>query len=228
MAFLDRFSADEREMLVSLPYRAGLWIIAVNGAGYLGRRAKEKTVLEKIIVEKGRGIFESAFVFEVMTEMLRRRDCWEDWAKGWEDVPAVCQNASATIASRLGPHDLSSYQQTIMNIATAMANSFGELDDNVPLWLRAWTYTKLMLSRIVDIETAKEAESPSSLKTEDNEKMVVDCLTGKENEYSDFLNTSNDEFMALTKLAHSLGIDTQTIDDDEDLGKKKERKDFDG
>jgi hypothetical protein len=189
MAFLEQFSAEEKEMLVSLPYRAGLWVSSADKTGSPGADDTEVATLEKIITDMGRGMFDSAFAHEVMAETFARRGDWKSWAAGLETVPDTCAKAVAVIAGKLGAHDLDGYRQNIMNIGMAVANAFREFDLDTPLPARVCTYAKLALDRLIG------------------------KLTGQEYESNDLLNVSYEEDVALAKLAKSLGIDAQSVED---------------
>jgi hypothetical protein len=190
MAFLEKFSADEKEMLVSLPYRAGLWVSRADDAGAPEAGDKEAVTLEKIIIEKSRGMFESAFAHEVMAEICGRRGDWPRWGDSVDDVPATCEKARTAIAAKLGDHDLDGYRQNIMAIAVAVAEAFREFDFTTPLPARIMTYMKLALDRLIG------------------------KLSGQEYESNDILNVSYKEDVALAALAKSLGLDGSSIEDD--------------
>jgi len=207
MIFLDKFSTDERELLVSLPYRAGLWMIAANKGGSAACSAKESAVLENIVVEKGRGVFESAFVFEVMTAACARHAAWENRAGESRDVPAACREARALIQGRLSPHDLDCYRQVIMNIATAMANSFREDPDGeaaMPLWARLKAAASSLIGTSAEKSGASDDPDAAGQPVMD---FAIGAENGSRNELNDFLNTSDDEYIALAQLEHSLSAD---------------------
>jgi hypothetical protein len=182
MTFLDKFSRHEQEMLISLPYRAGVWITYADGAQQHVATERETAALNEIIIEKGRSIFESAFVYEVMAEICRRREDWKYWSLNVEAVPADCATACKIITAKLGPHDLNVYRETVMDIATTVAHAFREFDSDAPLSLRISTYTKLIAHGLIALFRTGKIES------------------------SEFLNISYDEHVALTRLSDSLGL----------------------
>lgn len=210
MAFLEKFTPEEREILVSLPYRTGLWIMAANGVEFSKRRAQEKTVLENVILKKSQDLFESVLVYEVMTEICARRDDWLKWDRGHEDIPAVCQKAKEIIVAKLGRHDLNSYRQIILNIAISMANSFGESEQDSSTQSQEKTYRRKILERISALTRRKHKENDFE-GTRKNEIVVVDHEAGADavnkDEWTDFLNTSENEHIALAKIAHAFSVD---------------------
>lgn len=183
MAFLEKFAPDEREMLVSLPYRAGIWVGKSDGGPAPDAEDSEAAALERIIRQLGRGAFKSAFAHEVMAETLARRQDWPEWAKNAADVPATCEKAVALVGAKLGAHDLDGYRSNIMSIAVSVARAFREFDYTESPVVRAWTYLKLGLDRIIGL------------------------FTGERYSHDEILNVSFTEDMSLATLAKALGID---------------------
>lgn len=133
MAFLEQFSAEERELLVSIPYRAGLWVSGVDNAGGAKSNYEELDALESIIAEKGRGMFESAFVHEIMAEASTRQDDWKKWAGQLDNVLSDCTKAVGIVQGRLAEKDLDAYRMNIMAIGLAVAKAFREIDADASL-----------------------------------------------------------------------------------------------
>jgi hypothetical protein len=185
MAFLEKFAPDEREMLVSLPYRAGIWVGNSDGGPLPDAADSETAALERVIQQLGRGAFKSAFAHEVMAEMISRRKDWPEWAKNAADVPALCEKAVALVGAKLGAHDLDGYRSNIMSIAVAVAKAFREFDYTESPVVRVWTYIKLSLDQAIGL------------------------FTGERFSNDDILNISYAEDMSLATLAKALGIDSE-------------------
>lgn len=184
MAFLEKFSDDEREFLVALPYRAGVWMSRADGTGGLEADAAELEALESIIDKKAAGMFESAFVHEVMAEVCSGKENWARWAKHADNIPADCRKAVTMMEGRLGKHDLDGYRENVMYIAVEIAKAFREID----------------------------LKSPSpSLSFMDRIKLFLDSIAGKPKgekyEAERLLNISYNEDRALAALSESLGIE---------------------
>ncbi len=178
MAFLEQFSEDERNLIVSLPYKAGLWVSTIDDAGGTAADYKELEALERIISEKGKGMFESAFVHEVMAETCTRQQDWKAWADGADKVLVECTNAVKIIADRLAEKDIDAYRQNIMSIAVEVAKAFREFDADAPLGVRLWTQYRLFLEAIFRIiKRDKTYESESMLNISYEEDMALSKLS---------------------------------------------------
>ncbi len=169
MAFLEGFTDEERDLLVSVPYRAGLWLSQADGTGNPGASADERHALEGVIAQQARGMFYSAFVHEVMSDLWSRRLAWDDWSKDLARVPEDCMKAAHLLAQKMARRDLDAYRATIMTIATEVAKAFrespagngagAELIVHVKLWLgrmgsflRGEPYDPLAIANISKIE----------------------------------------------------------------------------
>ena len=182
MAFLEKFLAEEKAMLVSLPYRVGIWISIIDRSGGAESSGAEIAALEKIIDQKAQGMFESAFVHEVMVETCTHRSDWPQWAGRAQDVPADSEKAVAIIAAKLPPHDLDAYRQNVMYIAVEVAKAFREFDAQVPFLSRAFDLIRMFLDKLTG------------------------ATRGGAHEFANLKNISYEEDVALARLSKALGL----------------------
>jgi hypothetical protein len=144
MAFLEKFSAEERTLLVRLPYRAGLWISQSDETGNPGAAHDEAQALEAIIARQARGMFHSAFAHEIMAEMWEGRADWHTWDENMDQLLVQSAEAARIVNMKLTRHDLDAYRATIMYIATEVAKAFSEAGahpsvlSSVGVSLRLW------------------------------------------------------------------------------------------
>lgn len=161
MAFLEQFSDQEKELLVSLPYKAGLWVSMADNAGGESADVKEKEALELIIDEKGKGMFESAFVHEVMSETCTRKQEWPKWEAEVETVLQDLDNAVTLIKAKLQEKDCDAYASNIMAIGVKIAEAFREFDADASVMVKIDTQIRLFLEAMTRI-----IKRDKSLKTE--------------------------------------------------------------
>lgn len=126
MAYLEHFSAEERLLIVSIPYRAGLWISQSDTTGNPGAAFNERKALENAIAKVASGMFRSAFTHEVMSELWAQKADWQSWETKQDKVLEDAAAASRTVDSRLNRRDLDAYRATIMHIAVEVAKAFRE------------------------------------------------------------------------------------------------------
>ena len=126
MAFLEQFSASEQVLLVTLPYRVGLWISMSDTTGGAMADAQERATLARIIAASARSNFSSPFVHEVMKACFERRSEWAQWRENIDRIPRECQQVVGTLEGRLNGRDVLAYRQEVMSIANNVARAFRE------------------------------------------------------------------------------------------------------
>lgn len=181
MAFLEQFSAEERALIISVPFRAGHWVSVVDDTGGAKAGDAEREALENIITERARGMFESAFVHEVMAETCTRQDDWKAWSDNMDTVLEDCAKVVGIIGGKLAERDLDAYRMNVMGIGLAVAKAFREMDDGAPFFVKLQTKILLFIEAIVRLikrDRSYDAESA--------------------------LNISFEEDVALTKLSKAL------------------------
>jgi hypothetical protein len=182
MAFLEKFSAEERVLLVRLPYRAGLLISQADDTGNPGAANDESQVLEAIIANQAKGMFHSAFAHEIMAELWAARAQWPTWDDDTSRVLAECAEAARIVNLKLARHDLDAYRATIMYIATEVAKAFREDAVHPSIFTAIGTHLRLWKGRM-----------GTALRNEPYDPVAL-------------LNISPTEDKALSELAQALSI----------------------
>lgn len=181
MAFLEQFSRQEKDLIVSVPYRVGVWVSSVDAAGGAVASYQEQDSLETIIAEKSSGMFESAFMHEVMAETCTRQQDWKAWGENMDKVLAECGEAVRIVSAKLEEKDVDAYRHTVMTIAVDVAKAFREFDSGASFMVRLWTKYRLFLESLCRV-----VKRDKSLETQG------------------LLNISYEEDAALSKLAKAL------------------------
>lgn len=180
MAFLKEFNRDEHDMLVSLPYRVGLWVSSSDATGGTDSDSQEVQALERAINGIVQGMFESAFVHEVMGETFLRKDEWRVWGANVQTVPTDCVAAIKFMQGRLPARDIDAYRHILMQIGLDVARAFREYDKSEPLFYRMIRGISIAVDRLFGI------------------------MHGEKYVSEDLLNISYEEDVALNELAKAL------------------------
>lgn len=126
MSYLEHFSAEERVLIVSIPYRAGLWISQSDTTGNPGAAFDERKALENAIAKVASGMFRSAFTHEVMSELWAQKADWKNWEERQDKILEDAGSAARIVDLKLNRRDLDAYRATIMHIAVEVAKAFRE------------------------------------------------------------------------------------------------------
>lgn len=183
MAFLEKFSNADKELLIALPYRVGVWLSRIDDIGGEDSDYSEQRSLKEIIYKKGRGMFESAFVHEVLAETCTREKDWPLWETKVENVLDECLKAKGILHSQLEQRDVDAFILTLMDVAIEVAVAYREFDNEAGHAEKFFTNIKIMIDKLIGI-FARQSYISERL-----------------------LNISYKEDVGLSKLAHALGID---------------------
>ncbi|HPF79198.1 MAG TPA: hypothetical protein PLF01_07910, partial [Alphaproteobacteria bacterium] len=129
MTKLSDFSSEERALIVSLPYRVGIWISNCDDNEKTGRDDKqERKVLELAISRMAKAHRKMPFAAEIMYQVETAKNHWRSWEQAGEEKQVLQDLAKALeICGRsLSKKEMSQYKQAVWNIAMAVAQAFGE------------------------------------------------------------------------------------------------------
>lgn len=178
--FLEAFTEEEKNLLVSLPYRAGLWVSLADEKGAGAARAHELKAIEKVIAKLSEGMFASAFVHEVMAETHLRREQWPTWGLQVGTVPEDARQVVAAMKVKAMPQDAEAYVQTIMKIAYETAYAFREFDPSASIPIRIWVGLKLLWEAFIrtgNKDYRVESVANISLAEEEAIAVLAEALT---------------------------------------------------
>lgn len=182
MTFLQQLPNDDRELLISLPYRVGVWLSHIDDHGGDEADDEEKRALASIIDGFTRDVFGSEVVQYIMMETLEKKDHWEAWANNTDDIHKDCQRAIDILNEAVEEKEVSAFKRRLIEIAEAVALAFREYDSLDFM-------TKMKVYLLYYKEKYKANKRKQSFKSIDQ-----------------FLNISLKERQALYHLADTLGV----------------------
>ncbi len=128
MDVLDKLAVDHKTLIVSLPYRVGLWVSQSDDTG--GSEADEKglTALSNILQGFSQQVFGSELLQYIMNETVTRKDQWSHWDQELENVPKDCAMALDVLRDHVDDKEVNAYITRLMEIAEAVALAFREYE----------------------------------------------------------------------------------------------------
>ncbi|HOO82767.1 MAG TPA: hypothetical protein PK513_09715 [Alphaproteobacteria bacterium] len=183
MSVLDQLSAQQRTLIVSLPYRAGLWVSYSDDEGGEEAHQKELTALANLIDGFSQQVFGSELLQYIMCETLKRKDEWVNWSGDLEKIPGECAEALQVLSAHVDEKDVKVYAMRLMELGEAVAVAFREHDK--PSGAEKF---KLFLAYALTVLKARLKKKPVK-------------------SFEQFLNISTDERRALDRLASALKVD---------------------
>tara|TARA_R110001592_G_scaffold20926_12_gene84692 strand:- start:3893 stop:4453 length:561 start_codon:yes stop_codon:yes gene_type:complete len=181
MSFLDNLLPDQRNLLVSLPYRVGLYVSQSDQSGGTGSQDAELLALTSIITAYSQEIFGAETVQYIVGETVLRKGEWKEWSKDVEMVVGECHKAIDILSDAVDEKEVSAFKRSMLEIGESVALAFREYGESTPMIDKIKIYMFYTKSR-------KEAA-----------KQGIVAM-----EWDQFINISLDERKALQTIANAL------------------------
>lgn len=123
---LSSLTDNQRLRLISLPYRAGLYISESDQSCGDAAAQNELRALESLIYGFADGVFGSELVQNIMAETIKNKESWPEWGHGLDQVPHECGDALSILQPYVDHKERSAYVVRIMDIGEAVALAFRE------------------------------------------------------------------------------------------------------
>ncbi len=182
MSMLEVLTPQERQLVASLPYRAGLWVSVSDTEGGDKAEEKELIALNNIILGFAEQVFGSEFLQYVMRETVAQKDNWALWSKDIDTLPDQCRKALIILRSHFDEKEVQTYTMRLIEIGEAVALAFRESQPESPI-------EKLKTYVAYNISKYKATQKKQPAKT-----------------YDQYLSISPSERKAMMALAGALGL----------------------
>ncbi|MCI0405127.1 MAG: hypothetical protein L0209_03480 [candidate division Zixibacteria bacterium] len=181
MSFLDNLMPEEQDMLVSLPYRVGLWVSQSDSRGGEGSDEEERQALFNILNGFAEEVFGCETMQHIISATMTRRDEWSRWSINLESVVPDCRRAVDILSEAVDPKEVNGFKHHLMDIGEAVALAFREETES-DFFQKIKTYALFFKGKL---DASLEKRPYKSMEQ--------------------FLNISLHERQALSRLAEALG-----------------------
>lgn len=127
---LSSLEPEDVSLVISLPYRVGVWMSHADDEGGEGDDASEGDALDRIIRKVGKRHESSPFVKETVGETLRRRKEWPSWGENILGVAQECEKALKLLKPVLDKPDFDAFRKVLYQIAATVAEAYGEFGED--------------------------------------------------------------------------------------------------
>lgn len=118
--------AQDGAMLMSLPYRIGLYVSYSDVTGGWEAQEAELQSLANILRQYSEDFCKSAFCQKLLMETLMKRSEWPSWSQNIESVPDQAGRAVDLLAAHLSEKELRGFKEVLADIAVSVAMAFHE------------------------------------------------------------------------------------------------------
>jgi hypothetical protein len=177
MPQLSNFNDDQRQLLIALPYRVGLWVSSSDSSGGNEADEAEMTALTTIVTGFAEDFLKSEFVQRLMEETVAHRADWDKWVENIDEVPAECTRAVDMLSEILDRKELASFKFTMMEIANSVAMAYREAGEENGLGFRLQVYSRLLMEKLQAMLGKRKARTVDELlNISESEQAAIDRL----------------------------------------------------
>lgn len=126
MSALGVFSDDQKQAVVSLPFKVGMWVSHAEDIDGEADDVREKQAIERTVAEIAKLHEGSALLQEVAHAILESRDQWAAWEDQCFHVLKQAPGVVADVKKTLGVAEAKQYRAMVMEIAMTVARAHGE------------------------------------------------------------------------------------------------------
>jgi hypothetical protein len=121
-----QLSPADEELLISLPYRIGLYVSHADITGGWDAQESEIQSLTEILRDYSNDFCKTEFSQKILMDCLAMRGKWPGWSQEVESVPAQSDRAMALLQPMMSEKELSGFCEVLGDIALAVAMAFRE------------------------------------------------------------------------------------------------------
>lgn len=180
MTLLARLTDNQKEIIISLPYRVGVWVSRSDSGGGSESEQQELDALSSIIHAFAEDIFGSETMQHIISATLAKKESWPRWAQNTQSLTDDCALAIDILRDHCDTKDIAAFRMQLMEIAEAVALAFQE-NENETIMARVKNWIEWFISQSHQSATARRKS------------------------FEEFLRISSSERKALTTLADALG-----------------------
>lgn len=181
MSFLNELPVEKRDLVVSLPYRVGLWISQSDASGGSDSDAREQQALSSILHAYAEEVFGSETVQHIISGTISQQANWPRWGQNMNEVIVDCRHAVEVLSGVVDPKEVNAFKKHLVEIAESVALAFREVQPDMKLGLKVRLYLDYYKNKL---------------------KALRDKRTYKT--FEEYLNISPGERRALITLAEAL------------------------
>ena len=159
MNYLSKLPQDIQDLVISLPFRVGLFISESDQTGGNESAEAERKALENIVTFYVEDTVKGEFAHEVMLNTLNNKDKWTAWAENIDRVPDECLQLSYMLKDVIDTKEILAYKQNLIEVAIAIAQAYCEFGDNSSAMTKLEVYFHLFLKRMQTMFSSEQAPS---------------------------------------------------------------------
>lgn len=149
MSGLSDLNEDQAHEIISLPYKAGMWISHADDVEGEADDINEMRSLERGIPELSKLHENSMLVQHVASEIMRMKDHWDVWENQCFHITKTAPDTMKMVLGHFGESEAKEYRSFIMELSKMVAQAASELDAFDPMEQKEEGFFGNMIGKIV-------------------------------------------------------------------------------
>ena len=129
MAQLSFFTEEDVESIISLPFRAGMFVSYAEDEDGEQDDVREMQALEGCLKEIARVHEGEELTKEIAAAILNAKDKWPVWSQGVFNIEPLCEKAIVSLKTQAGKEEVKDYIKMTVEVATSVAQAYGEFGE---------------------------------------------------------------------------------------------------
>lgn len=171
----ERLAPLQLETLISLPYRAGVYVSYSDISGGWDAQEKELQALTGILRAYSEDFCKEGLPQKVLMDCLCARDRWPAWSQDIEELPVQAAESIRLMGAHFPPDELEQFKEVLIEIALAVAMAFRESTPDAENAPGTSAFTD-MLRRIMHRPPAEDPLGHENISA--GEKVALHALCG--------------------------------------------------
>ena len=126
---LAQLSPEDERTLISLPYRAGLYVSFCDVTGGWEAQDREIQSLTSILQEFANDFYQTEFTQKILLETMASRGQWLSWARDVGRLPQDVEAMMRGLSSMMDDAEFQAFASVILDISLSVAMAFREQAD---------------------------------------------------------------------------------------------------
>ena len=129
MSDLEKFTPEERLLVISLPYRAAMWVSNIDdNKGSTVDDKIERKAIEGTIKRFAAASEKIPVAAAVMQDILSQKGRWNEWGLMTDEEPLLYDATKAVLAAKkhFTEAELNQYREAIWRLSVSVAQAYGE------------------------------------------------------------------------------------------------------
>jgi len=154
MDILNNLTDEQRDLIIRLPFRAGIWVSEADETGGAESQMREEQVLHNLLEGFAADVFGSELIQHIMAGTIAGKEDWHQWEKDIAAFPEECRRGLDVLREVSDEKEVKAFVIRLMEIGEAVALAFRERSDHAGFGARVSLFISYMQYRMARMKAS--------------------------------------------------------------------------